>query len=106
MYSFVLLRKQDINTNVSSLLCSEQTDGTAAQGDLVQQEEVHTAQHAAQQAQLQALKSQNQEVCLSQRVRQHPWAGRGSGIPTYKHHKQTNANVLCVLVFCEHGVLI
>ena len=63
----------------------------AAQGDLVQQGEVNRAHNAAQQAQLQALQSQNQEVCLSQRVRQHPWAGRGSGIQTHAHHKQTNA---------------
>jgi hypothetical protein len=65
-------------------------DCTAAQGDLVQQGEVHRAQTAAQQTQVQALQSQNQEVCLSQRVRQHPWVGRGSGIQTRAYHKQTN----------------
>ncbi|KAA6417367.1 MAG: hypothetical protein FRX49_12696 [Trebouxia sp. A1-2] len=51
-----------------------------AQDDLAQQGEVHRAQNAAQQAQLQALQSQKQEVCLNQRVRQHPRAGKASGL--------------------------
>ncbi|KAL0029089.1 hypothetical protein WJX77_005997 [Trebouxia sp. C0004] len=57
----------------------------ALKGDLVQQGEVHRAQIAAQQAQLQALQSENQEVCLNQHVRQHPWAGRGSGLNGRPH---------------------
>ncbi|KAL0044127.1 hypothetical protein WJX82_011396 [Trebouxia sp. C0006] len=57
----------------------------ALKGDLVQQGEVHRAQTAAQQTQVQALQSQNQEVCLSQRVRQHPWVGRGSGLNGRPH---------------------
>ncbi|KAL0040006.1 hypothetical protein WJX79_002071 [Trebouxia sp. C0005] len=52
----------------------------ALKDDLAQQGEVHRAQNAAQQAQLQALQSQKQEVCLNQRVRQHPRAGKASGL--------------------------
>ena len=88
------------NMHASSSLCSGKQDCIDAQGDLVQQGEVYRAQTAAQQAQLQALQSQ--------RVRQHPLVGRGSGIHAYQ--KQTNAYLYvylsCVLIFCEHNFLI